>query len=149
MRFSEARRREVVDTTSATTVGRVDGFVVDPRSQRVSGVRVGKGDGNYLAWSDLTSFGVDAVTVEGAGRVRTGDVDDGLDQPDLLGHRVLDEHGVDRGTITDVEFAPTTGEIRYLLTSTEEVDGSLVRGVGTWAVVVALPSGSGAPPPTD
>lgn len=147
MRFTETLKREIVDTGAASSAGRVSGFVVDPDTQRVTGLRVRKGGGNYLPWSDVSSFGVDAVTVEGAGRIRSADADDRAEQPDLLGHRVLDEHGVEHGTVTDVEFDPSDGRIRYLLTSTQEIDGARLRGIGTWAAIVAVPSTSTAPTP--
>lgn len=147
MRFTETLKREIVDTGAASTAGRVRGFVVDPGTQRVTGLHVGKGDGKYLAWSDVSSFGVDAVTVDAADRIRSATADDRADQPSLLGHRVLDEHGVEHGTVTDVEFDPNDGRLRYLLTSTREIDGTLLRGIGTWAAIVAIPSPSTTPPP--
>ncbi len=147
MRFTEALKREIVDTSAASSAGRVSGFVVDPHTQRVTGVRVRKGHGDFIAWSDVSSFGVDAVTVEATDRIRSAGTDDLADQPSLLGHRVLDEHGVEHGTVTDVEFDPTDGRIRYLLTSTQEVDGARLRGIGTWAAIVAMPSASTTPAP--
>lgn len=146
MRFTEAHKREVVDTASATTVGHVHGFVVDPVGQRVSGLRIGRRGKEFLPWDDVSSFGVDAVTVDGDDRVRSAQADDGTDQPDLVGHRVLDEHGVEHGTVQDVEFDPGDGSLRYLLTSTEEVDGARLLGVGTWAVVVTVPQDATPPP---
>lgn len=138
MRFTEAMKREVVDTGVASSVGSVAGFVVDPHDRRIVALRIGKADGDTLAWSDVTAFGVDAVTVGAAGRVRAARDGVESDQPDLLGHRVLDEHGVERGQVRDVDFDPDTGLIRHLLTTTEEIDGVRLRGIGSWAVVVTI-----------
>ena len=64
MRFSEAKGRKVVSTATAETVGRVDGFVVDPRSRTVLALKVKKAaSGDVLPWRQVESFGTDAVTV--------------------------------------------------------------------------------------
>lgn len=136
MRFTEALKRDVVATSSASSIGRVTGFVVDPRRQQVVALRIGKADHDTLAWSDVTAFGVDAVTVDSTDRLRSAEAGPEADQTDLLGHRVLDDHGVEHGTVQDVEFDPDTGQLRYLLTSSEEVDGSRLHGVGSWAAVI-------------
>ena len=41
MRFSEAHHRQVVATSTASKVGRVDGFVIEPAPTRVGALRVG------------------------------------------------------------------------------------------------------------
>ena len=64
MRFSEAKGHKVVSTDSAETVGKVAGFVVDPRSASVVALSLKKtGDhGTTLPWTGITAFGPDAVT---------------------------------------------------------------------------------------
>ena len=42
MLFSQARKRDVVNTATATRVARVDGFVVLPGPARVALLRLGK-----------------------------------------------------------------------------------------------------------
>lgn len=138
MRFTEARKREVVATGTASSVGRIDGFVVDPSSRAIVALHVGKADGDILAWSDVTSFGVDAVTIADAGLVRAAQAGTEQDQPDLLGHRLLDEHGVEHGQVRDVEFDPQTGQVRSILSTEAEIDGARLLGVGSWAVIVSV-----------
>ncbi len=138
MRFTEALKREIVDTSAASSIGRVAGFVVDPRTHAVTALRVKKADHDILAWDDVSAFGVDAVTVDTAARIRAPHQGVEADQPSLLGHRVLDERGVEHGAVDDVEFDPESGTVRYLLTSREEIDGARLRGIGTWAVVVSV-----------
>src|SRR5581483_2637226 len=120
MRFRAALRRPVVDTTTAETVGEVVGFLVDPATRRVVGLRLGKvkGRASLLAWDDLKAFGVDAVTVEGTGRLRSAAEEmPGAAGHDVLGRRVLTEGGDELGAVEDVEFDPQTGQVEDLITT--------------------------------
>lgn len=140
MRFSDCSGRPVLDTSSATTLGKVDALLVDPGDQRVVAVTVKrKGDQDVLRWSALTSFGPDAVTVPGEDAFTASD--DRLDAlaskaGALLKKRVLTDAGDESGTVTDVEFDPETGRVTALVTTEGEIDGGRLRGVGSYAVVV-------------
>lgn len=141
MRFSEAKGQKVISTSSATTVGKVDGFVVDPTRQTVVALTLKKTDGaeDTLLWSALTAFGRDAVTVAGADSLTVADERVALlgdKHHTVLGKRVLTEGGDDLGTVSDVEFDATTGGITTLLTKTEEISGRRLHGIGSYAVVV-------------
>ena len=75
MRFSDATGQKVVDKSTATTVGQVRGFLVNPRSRSGAALRLKKTDrGNVLRWSDLTAFGVDAITIGDSLTQRTGNL---------------------------------------------------------------------------
>lgn len=143
MRFTDSRGRKVLDTSSATTVGKVDALLVDPAERRVVAVKVKrKGDDDVLLWPALTSFGPDAVTV--GGEDAFSQADDRLDAlaskaGRLLGKRVLTDAGNEAGTVQDVEFDPEDGRVTVLVTTEGDVDGARLRGVGSWAVVVARP----------
>ena len=64
MLFSKANRHKVVSSSTAATVAKVSGFVVDPVSRSVVAVRLKKAEkGEFLRWADLVAFGADAVTV--------------------------------------------------------------------------------------
>lgn len=144
MLFSQARKRAIVSTATATRVGRVDGFVVLPGPPRVALLRVGKvsGAGTLVNWDDLQGFGPDAVTVASDAVIRPAL--DSLEQRiedndlDILGKRILTEQGTELGTVTDVDFDPETGEVTSLLTKTETIAGQRLIGLGGYAAVVSV-----------
>jgi uncharacterized protein YrrD len=143
MLFSQARKRDVVNTATATRIARVDGFVVLPGPARVALLRLGKvsGAGTLLAWDDVQGFGPDAVTVATDAVIRPAR--DALEQRaedndlEILGKRVLTERGMDLGTVTDVDFDPDTGSITTLITKTETIAGERLIGLGGYAAVVS------------
>lgn len=141
MRFSEASGRKVIATRSATTLGKLDGFLVDPANRKVIALRLKKtdGDADILLWSALSSFGRDAVTVvdDSALSVADGRVAElrGRDHG-LLGKRILTDGGDEVGKVDDVEFDVDSGMVLRLLTTRDEIDGARLRGVGSYAVVI-------------
>jgi uncharacterized protein YrrD len=143
MLFSEARKRNVVNTSTATRVARVDGFVVLPGPARVALLRLGKvsGAGTLLAWEDLQGFGPDAVTVATDAVIRPArdTVEQRAEDNDLeiIGKRVLTERGMELGPVTDVDFDPETGAVTSLITKAETIAGSRLIGLGSYAVVVS------------
>lgn len=151
MRFSESVGRDVVSTGSATGVGRIESFVIDPAAHRITAVRLAKvsGDGNYVSWGELTAFGQDAVTV-GSGDLLREPADERERRHadgdlDLDGKLLVSEAGNGLGHIRDVEFDPETGLITALITQRDQIKGERLMGIGSYAVVVArAPAGSGA-----
>ena len=142
IRFGEARKRDVVTTNDAETVGRIDHFVVDPETRRIAAVRLDKvqGDDRYVSWSRIGSFGQDVVTIEDAAALRKpdGPREEGVRKEfAILGKRVLSDAGRELGEVTDVEFDQSTGAITALLTEREQIAGERLRGIGSYAVVVA------------
>jgi uncharacterized protein YrrD len=143
MLFSQARKRNVVNITTATRVARVDGFVVLPGPARVALLRLGKvsGAGTLLAWEDVQGFGPDAVTVATDAVIRPARdaVEQRAEDNDLeiMGKRVLTERGMEIGPVTDVDFDPETGAVTSLITKTETIDGRRLIGLGGYAVVVS------------
>lgn len=133
--FREAKGRQVVATATAQTVGKVDGFVVDPAAGRVVALTVKK---QVLRWADLT-LGPDAVTVPEAERLTEPDEElarlSGKHR-EALGKRVLSAGGDELGTVSDIEFVPETGEITALLLGDDRVAGGRLLGIGSYAVVV-------------
>lgn len=142
MHFSEANGRKVVSTSSAETVGVIKSFVVDPSSQRVVALSLNKtpGEGTMLPWSDITGFGADAVTMPDAERIIAPDEQlaalDGKHHS-IVGKRVLATSGLQLGHVRDVDFDPSSGHIDALLLEDTTIDGAKLRGVGSYAVVVA------------
>lgn len=141
MLFSEARSQKVMSASSATTVGKVKGFLVDPRAARVVALRIGKSKaGKYLHWSDVTGVGPDAVVVASEAVLvpqphgRAAEL--AGKEHDLLGKRVLDDRGDAVGEVQDVDFDPDSGVVTRLLTSAAEVAGSRLLDCGSFALVV-------------
>lgn len=141
MRFSEAFGRKIVSTSTADTVGRVSDFVVDPASRSIVALEVKKADhGESLRWSDITAFGVDAVTVTGAAVITetTSDVAALAGKNRHLGgRRVLSAAGDELGGVDDVDFDPSSGAVLTLIVHDQEVAGERLIGIGSYAVVVA------------
>ena len=140
MKFSDAKGRQVVSTTTADTVGKVAEFVVDPSSRSVVAVQLRKADnGDTLRWPDITAFGTDAVTVSGDDKISPADDEilalTGKDHL-VVGKRVLSDAGDELGQVSDVEFDAGSGAVTQLLLGSGEVAGKRLIGVGSWAVVV-------------
>ncbi|MEG3630480.1 PRC-barrel domain-containing protein [Streptomyces poriticola] len=145
MLFTEARGRAVMDLTTAETLGTVAACTVAPSPARVAGLRLKtRGRGHYtLPWDDVGSFGQDEIAVEGAGRI-LDEKDIEPDSPshavhDPIGKPVLTEAGLRKGTVIDVDFDEESGRITRLLTADEQFSGDELLGVGSYAVVVAVP----------
>lgn len=140
MRFSDAKGHKVVDKSTATTVGQVRGFLVNPRSRSVAALRLKKTDrGNVLRWSDLTAFGIDAITIGDSAAIT--ELDDELEafrgkRRRLLKKRVLTTGGDELGEVADVEFDPDTGKLTTILLQDGEVAADRLVGIGSYAVVV-------------
>ncbi|ELS57660.1 hypothetical protein STVIR_1398 [Streptomyces viridochromogenes Tue57] len=134
-----------MDLNTAETVGAVTACTVAPSPARIAGLRLRtRGRGHHtLDWSDIQSFGPDAVAVEGAGRIRDERDIDPRDPAhaahDPIGKAVLTETGLSKGTVLDIEFDEQSGRIRHFLTDEEQIAGEELLGVGSYAVVVSAP----------
>ena len=138
--FSDANGRKVVSTSTAETVGKVDGFVVDPVTRSVVALEIKKADtGDVLHWRDIAGFGEDAVTVSGPDRIVDASPEvealQGKDH-ELKGKRVLTTAGLELGKVKDVEFDAQTGAVALITLKGHEIPGSALAGVGSYAVVV-------------
>ncbi|KUL35459.1 PRC-barrel domain-containing protein [Streptomyces regalis] len=142
MLFTKARGKAVMDLATAETVGTVAACTVAPSPARIAGLRLrtrGRGH-RTLEWSDVQSFGPDAIAVEEASRIRDEkNIDPGNGAHpvhDPVGKAVLTETGLMKGIVTDVEFDERSGRIRHLLTDEEQIPGDELLGVGSYAAVV-------------
>jgi sporulation protein YlmC with PRC-barrel domain len=142
MRTSEAGGHKVVSSASAVTVGRIDRFVIDVPAQHVLGfvLKKTRGPEDALPWSSVSAFGTDAVTVASDDAVvvadgRLKELDD--KRFAVQGKRVLSQAGVELGTVKDIDFDPADGAVRALLTDREEISGTRLIDVGSYAVIVA------------
>ncbi len=140
MRFSEAKGRKVVSTSTADSVGVVHDFVVDPKSAAVLAMQLKKTHaGDTLRWSDITAFGADAVTLTSPDKITEADDDVrallGKDHR-LVGKRVLSTAGDELGEVSDVEFDVDSGAVTSLILDDGHVAGARLSGVGSYAVIV-------------
>ncbi len=140
MLFSEAKGRKVVSTSTAETVGKVNGFLVDPAQSVIIAIELKKTDGgDTLHWPDVEAFGTDAVTVLDAGKITDASSEAAAlagKEHHLLDKRVLTTAGDERGKVDDVEFDKESGAITMLVLGDGELPGSALVGIGSYAVVV-------------
>lgn len=142
IRFSDITGNPVMDTSTATTVGKVQAPIVDPVTQRVVAFRVkrSKGPGDVLLWGALAGLGPDALTVDSAERLADPPAElkhRATGKLDLIGRLVLTEHGHRLGKIRDLEFDPKDGRVTSLMLKDAFVDGERLLGIGSYAVVVS------------
>jgi len=141
MLFSEAVGQKVVSTSSAATVGHIGSLVIDPVAQRVVALSLKKTpvSGDLLPWTEITAFGVDAVTVASESQIieEQGQFAELNSKAHvILKKRILNTAGLQVGTVRDVDFDPTDGRILGILTDDQPIDGRALLGVGSYAVVV-------------
>lgn len=141
MLFSELKKRNLVSTSTADTVGRVDGFVLDPQSRSLVALTFKKTDhGSVVPWSDLTAVGADAVTVSEADKIVELEASPvaelaGKDKT-VLKKRVLTSDGVHLGKVTDLDLDPQSGAVLELVLDEGRVAGERLIGLGSYALVV-------------
>lgn len=142
MLFSQALGRRVVSTSDAETVGIIDGYVLDPAQQQVLALTLKKtaGNGDVLPWKDVLAFGDDAVTVERSTLIVEADerIAELRGKHHVIAKKqVLTTSGQMIGKVHDVDFDSSDGRIAFLvLDNHNQVDGSNLLGVGSYAVVV-------------
>ncbi|QCB50420.1 hypothetical protein E5720_04625 [Rhodococcus sp. PAMC28707] len=142
MLFSESTGRKVVSTSTADTVGTIAGFFIDPHNRTVAGVHIKKAkSGNALAWSGISAFGIDAVTVGSSDAIVDADDEASLSALEgkthnVVGKRVLSTGGVELGKVDDVDFDPETGAITSLIVGAQQIEGRALIGVGSYAVII-------------
>lgn len=140
MRITEARNRPVVDTSTAETVGKITGFLIEAEAARITGLRIdGDGDGTILPWENLAAFGPDAITIAGADAVRapSGSAEQRRSDPDLdpIGKPAIEETGNGLGTVSDIDFDPNTGALRAVITDVYELPADKLVGLGSYAMI--------------
>lgn len=143
MRLKKATGRKVVSLATAETVGKISRFVIDVPQRRISALVLRKTDkhGEILAWSDVTGFGDDAVTVADVGVLSEADGSmKELSDKDhqLIGKRALSTRGDDLGEIKDVEFDPSTGLLEQIHYPDGTARGDSLVGIGTYAAVLDI-----------
>ncbi|MEE8601683.1 PRC-barrel domain-containing protein [Euzebya tangerina] len=128
------RKRKVVDTATAETIGRVRAFQIDLDTASVAAVVVKGRPGGIVARTDVISFGPDAVTlpdssvvIEDPGALPTDD--------DARGSRLLDETGRRLGKVEDMTM-DAGGAVVSVTADGVSYEARLL-GIGSYAVVIS------------
>jgi sporulation protein YlmC with PRC-barrel domain len=128
---------------SATSLGNVAGFIVDPKRPQVVALQL-TGTDQVVDWDRVESFGPDAVTVadDEVPADQRGRIQALSDQRfALMDKRVLDDAGNEAGVVQDVDFDADSGRVLSLITSSGSVDGDRLLGCGSYAVMVRAVDG--------
>lgn len=149
MLFTQAQGLPVITADEAEPLGRVESLTIDAHTRSIACLRLSQAPKHAaaIAWDAVEAVGPDAVIV----RSRTA-TDPGQNtfptHHEALGRRVLTEDGTSHGTVKDIAFDNTTGQLRTLYTALGDIRGDRLLGLGSYAVVVrADPSLTKSPQP--
>jgi len=134
-----AAGRKVISRADARDLGVVGHLLVDPAERRIAAIVIGRGrKAQLIDWSQVTGFGPDAVMVidDGAVRAPIDDRERAAAAVEMVGRRVLTEHGTELGMLDDVTFDAATGTVEMLRTGDREIPAGSLLGSGPYAVVV-------------
>ncbi|MFG2651843.1 PRC-barrel domain-containing protein [Streptomyces sp. NPDC048436] len=137
MLLSQILGHPVISAEDARPAGAVAGLGIDPATCRVTELylRDAKQSGDSVPWAQVRGVGPDAVIIDTAAAGDHGPSHSRA-RKKLLGKRILTEYGEDIGTLTDLTFDPETGGIGDLHIGHEQVPGSLLLGLGSYALVI-------------
>ncbi|CAK7285934.1 PRC-barrel domain-containing protein [Streptomyces sp. RM1] len=137
MLVSQAHGLPVITAEEAEQLGRVSGLTIDPRTRSVVCVRLSGAPkhATTIAWDLIEGVGRSAVVVRSLASAGLGR-DAFPTHHEVLGKRVLTEHGTEHGTLKDIAFDTATGHIHTLYTALGEISGNHLLGIGEYAVVV-------------
>lgn len=134
----------IIDLSTATTAGRVDDVFIDVKSRTVRGLRIGKAtdDKNWLAWTDITAVGPDAVTIDTTDRLsdRPDDLGPGCRGGKVIGGRVLTNEGRELGALRGIDVDAGSGAISSLDVDGGSLAAETLLGIGTYATIVVDPA---------
>jgi len=134
-----AAGRKVISRADARDLGVVGHLLVDAAERRVAAIVIGRGrKAQMIDWSQVTGFGPDAVMVtdDGAVRAPVDDRERAAVTVEMVGRRLLTEHGTELGMLDDVTFDAATGTLEMLRTGDREIPAGSLLGNGPYAVVV-------------
>ncbi len=145
--FTEAAGRRVVASDTAEEVGEVKTFVLDQSGRKITQLQIAgrKRKPELVDWQNVTSFGTDAVMISSIQDVheapdeRTTDMVKG--NIEYVGARILTTDGAELGSVSDVHFDDAAGDILAVMSDgAGRIDAALIRGLGSYAVVVSPPA---------
>lgn len=110
----------IINLANGETVGRVRDVFFNPESRRISGILVDAGGWlkgpRKICYADLTGIGEDAITIENDSVILKEAVEEECivaGEGTLMGNKVMTRDGNELGTIADVIFDHSTGEITH------------------------------------
>jgi sporulation protein YlmC with PRC-barrel domain len=137
---SDILGRNVLDLTTATTIGRVDDVVIDPTTRRVTAFHLAKASTSraWLPYGNVSAVGADALTITDEGQLLDvpGDAGAGLVGLKALGGRVLTDQGREIGPLEDIDINDD-GTVNSLSTAVGWVTADDLIGIGSYAVIVS------------
>jgi sporulation protein YlmC with PRC-barrel domain len=143
MQLTSLTGHPVISRADADELGRLDTVVIDPDSHAVRAYRL-MGTDEVLPVEATNSVGADALMVEDGALLRPphDDIERRAVEGDLqvLGARVLSDHGNELGTLNDLDFDPETGRIETLAIGSMQLPGDDLVGIGRYAVMVRDPN---------
>ena len=134
-----AAGRKVISRADARDLGVVGHLLVDAAERRIAAIVIGRGrKAQLIDWSQVTGFGPDAVMVtdDKAVRAPIDDRERAAAAVEMVGRRLLTEHGTELGILDDVTFDAATGTLEMLRTGDREIPAGSLLGNGPYAVVV-------------
>lgn len=140
MLLSTTLGENVVSKASAEQLGSVDGVVIDPTTQRITALQVGRGrKARVVPWEAVAGVGTAAVVVDGDDALREPTADEhrytGGDVT-VIGGLVLSDRGNARGDVVDVDYDETSGRLLSIRTKSSTIEADRLRTIGTYAWVV-------------
>jgi sporulation protein YlmC with PRC-barrel domain len=142
MNLSDVAGRPVLDLATATNIGKVADFVIDPVTRRIVGFQLAnvKGPAYWLAWDAMNTLGADALTIDHPDVLtEPPEHSRGLRADKVIGGRVLTDSGRELRNLADLEIDPDTGQIIGLKIGDHSMPADALIGVGRYATVVVDP----------
>jgi uncharacterized protein YrrD len=143
--MTRAVGRPVIALDTAVEIGKVKAFVVTARADSVLRIQIAgrKKHALFADWSDLESFGDDAVMVRQAHAPSESDDDRDLAAArgtiNILGSRVLATSGFEHGVVAEVAFDDETGVLHEVVTSSGvSLAAASLNSLGRYALVVTM-----------
>jgi sporulation protein YlmC with PRC-barrel domain len=139
MNVSDILGRNVLDLSTATTIGRVDDVVIDAATRRVTAFRLAKSSTSrsWLPFGNVAAVGADALTITNDTQVTEvpDDAAAGVAGSKALGGRVLTDQGREIGPLQDIDI-DDDGAVTTLTTATGLIPAGDLIGIGSYAVMV-------------
>jgi sporulation protein YlmC with PRC-barrel domain len=133
--------KPVILRETAERLGEVRYFAVDGPERKVTTLVATAGRGSLVVdWVDIQNVGPDAVIVDASREPTDSDARAVSGALSPIDKRVLTDHGNELVAATDVEI-DDSGTVLEIVAGDDRIDGTRLRGVGSYAVVVEADAG--------